>query len=63
MEFPKANVRLEDGSKVTALLDTGAEINVMTREAVKDAGLAMRSGPKLKLVLSYRSHQSFSWPL
>lgn len=37
----KAKVRLEDGYKVTALLDTGAEINVMTQEVMEDAGLAM----------------------
>ncbi len=46
----KAKVRLEDGSKVTALLDTGAKINVITREVMGDAGLAMRRGPKLELV-------------
>ena len=55
MGSPKAKVRLEDGSKVTALLDTGAEINVMTREVMEDAGLAMRRGPKLELV-SHTGH-------
>ena len=58
MGSPKARVRLEDGSKVTALLDTGAEINVMTREVMEDAGLAMRRGPKLELV----SHTGHSRP-
>ena len=58
MGSPKAKVRLEDGSKVTALLDTGAEINVMTREVMEDAGLAMRRGPKLELV----SHTGHSRP-
>ena len=38
-----------------ALLDTGAEINLMTRKVMKDANLAMKQGPKLKLV-SYTSH-------
>ncbi|MCJ1348653.1 hypothetical protein MMC31_006886, partial [Peltigera leucophlebia] len=51
MRFPKAKVRLEDGSKITALLDTDAGINVMTKEVMKDAGLAMRQRPKLELVL------------
>ncbi len=48
--FPKAKVRLEDSSKIIALLDTGAKIIVMTREVMEDAGLAMRRGPKLELV-------------
>lgn len=55
---PTAKVRLEDGSKIIALLDTGAEINVMTREVMQDAGLAMRRGPKLELV----SHTGHSRP-
>ena len=55
MEPPKAKVRLENGSKVTALLDTGAEINVMTREVMEDAGLAMQRGLKLELV-SHTGH-------
>lgn len=52
---PKAKVRLEDGSKVTTLLDTGAEINVMTREVMEDKGLAIQRGPKLELVF-HTSH-------
>ena len=58
MGSPKAKVRLEDGPKVLALLDTGAEINVMTKEVMEDAGLAMRQGPRLELV----SHTGHSWP-
>ena len=54
----KAKFRLEDSSKVTALLDTGAEMNVMTRELMEDANLAMRRGPKLELV----SHTGHSRP-
>ena len=50
MGSPKTKVRLEDGSKVTALLDTGGEINVMTKELMEDTNLAMRQGPKLELV-------------
>ena len=52
----KAKVRLEDGSRVTALLDTGAEIHVMTREVIKDAGLAIQRSLKLELV----SHPGYS---
>ncbi len=58
MGSPKAKVRLEDGSKVTALLDTGRGINVMTRELMEDANLAMRRGPKLNLV----SHTGYTQP-
>ena len=58
MGSPKIKVRLEYGSKVTALLDTGAEINVMTREVMEDAGLAMRKGLKFELV----SHTGHSQP-
>lgn len=55
MGFVKAKVRLEDGSKVKTLLDTGAKINIMTRKVIEDAGLAMWRGPKLELV-SYIGH-------
>ena len=51
-----AKVRLEDESNVMALLDTGTEINVMIKELMKNANLAMRRGPKLELV----SHTSQS---
>lgn len=51
IESPKEKIRLEDGSKIIALLDTGAEINVMTREVMEDTKLAMKQGPKLELVL------------
>ena len=37
----KAKVRLEDGSKVTPLFDTGAGINVIIQEVIEDTGLAM----------------------
>ena len=54
----KIKVCLEDGSKVTALLDTGAEINVMTKKLMEDSNLAMRRGSKLELV----SHTGHSRP-
>ncbi len=56
---PKAKVRLEYGSKVTAFLDTGAEINIMTRELMEDANLAIRQGPKLELVSHTGNSQHF----
>ncbi len=52
---PKAKVGLKDGSKITALLDTCSEINVMTREF---ASLAIWRGPKLELI----SHTGYSCP-
>ena len=50
MKFLKAEVGLENSSKVTVFFNTGAEINVMTREVMENAGLAMRRSPKLELV-------------
>lgn len=47
---PKLKVRLNDEMSVQALLDTGAEINVMTSEVAKAAGLAVRANPRLTLV-------------
>ncbi len=55
---PKAKVRLEDGSKVTALLDKDAEINVLTLKVKEDAGSAMQRGSKLELI----SHTGYSRP-
>lgn len=36
MSFLKAKVRLEDGFKVIAFLDTGAKINIMTQKVMED---------------------------
>jgi gag-polyprotein putative aspartyl protease len=47
---PKLKVRVNDETLVHAMLDTGAEINVMTSEVAKEAGLAIRANPKLALV-------------
>ena len=55
----KVKVRLDDSSKVIALLDTSAEINIIPREVIEDAGLAMRHRPKLELVF----HTSYSRPV
>ncbi len=46
----KAKVCLKNDSKVTALLDTGAEINLMTKKLMEDVNLTMRRGRKLGLV-------------
>ena len=58
MGSPKAKIRLEDRTKVTALYDASAEINLMTKKLMENANLAIRRGPKLKLV----SHISDSRP-
>lgn len=50
MVLSKAKIRLENGFKITALFDTGAEINIMTKKIMEDAGLAMEQGPTLELV-------------
>lgn len=56
MRLPKAKICLEDSSKITTLLDTDAEINVMIRELMKNINLAMKQGFKLELVF----HTSYS---
>lgn len=48
-------MRLENCPKVTALFDTGAEINVMKKEVMKNAGLVIKQGPKLELI-SHAGH-------
>lgn len=47
-------MRLENNSKVTALLNTEIEINVMTQEIMEDTGLAMQHGLKLELISDIR---------
>lgn len=49
MSSSKVKIRLQDGSKVRPLWNTGARINVMTREMIEDAGLAMKKAPSLSL--------------
>ncbi len=56
MGFLKSIIRLENGFKIIALLDTGAEINIMTRKVMENAGLAIRRSPKIELV----SHTGYS---
>lgn len=40
----KARIRLEDESKITVLLDTYAEINIITREVIENTNLAIMIG-------------------
>ena len=47
---PKARVQIAGGGRYKALLDTGAEVNVMTHSIVKEEGLAMRPYPDVNLV-------------
>lgn len=54
----KAKICLENGSKVMVLLDTGPEINIMTKKLMEEANLTIKKGPKLELV----SHTSHSQP-
>lgn len=54
----KTKIGFKNGPKVVVLLDTSAKINVMTREVIENAGLAMRNSPKLELV-SHTGHSCF----
>lgn len=58
MGLPKAKARLENGSKVTELLDTGVKIHIIIRKLIEEVNLAMKKGLKLELV----SHTAHSWP-
>lgn len=40
----KVKVKLENGFKVTAFLDTGAEINIITTKVIEDTGFAIQHG-------------------
>lgn len=57
-EVPKATIWLEDSFKIIVVLDISVEINIMTREIMEDIGLAMRCGPKLKLI-SHTGHSCY----
>lgn len=54
----KAKVRLEHILKDNTLLNTGAEINVMTRKIIEDISLAIQRDLKLELVY-HISHSRF----
>lgn len=42
MDSPKVKICLKNSFKITALLDTDAEINVIIRKVIEDTNLAMR---------------------
>jgi hypothetical protein len=47
---PKMKVRLNEEILVTAMVDSGAEINVMTAEVAERAGLAITPSPDLTII-------------
>lgn len=59
MSSCKAKIRLEDGLKILALLDIGVEINILRKEVMKSAGLAMRQSLCLELIFHISHGQSF----
>ena len=59
MGTPKCKTILNYNLRVMTLLDCGAEVNVMTRQVMDDAGLAMRTGPLLKLIAHNGQAQPF----
>ena len=46
---------MKDSSKIIALLDIGAEINVITRKLMEEVNLAMKKESKVELIL-YTGH-------
>lgn len=51
MGLSKAKVYLKNGFKIIVFLDTGIEINLIRKKLIKDANLAIKQRPKLKLIL------------
>ena len=47
---PKAKVQIGDGNRYKSLLDSGAEVNMMTYNVAKREGLAMRPYPNINLI-------------
>ena len=45
MRSPKAKIGLKDSFKVTTLLNTSTESNVITKKLMEDTNLAVRQGP------------------
>lgn len=56
---PRTMVTVEKSAKVSALLDSGAEVSVMTKKVMNTAGLIMRQGPRLELVTHTGHHCPF----
>lgn len=59
MGYPRTVVTMEGNTKITALLDCEAEVNVMTRKVMAATGPAMRKGPCLELVTHTGQHRLF----
>lgn len=60
MRCATAKVSLDRQFKMSALLDSGSQINVMDRQTMIDAGLAMRPGPRIRLISHNRSLIAFA---
>ena len=56
---PKAVVRVNKNDPVITLLDTGVEINIITRRAVDKYRLAIRKDPKLIIITYNRAATAF----
>ena len=56
---PKAVVRVNRNDPVVTLLDTGVEINIITRRAADRYRLAIRKDPKLIIVTYDRAATAF----
>ena len=56
---PKAVVRVNKNDPVITLLDTGVEINIITRRAANKYRLAIRKDPKLIIVTYVRAATAF----
>lgn len=62
MGYPHTTVFIDNSGKINVLLDSGAEVNVMTCKVMAAAGLAMRQGPCFELVTYLGQHRPF-WRL
>lgn len=62
MRLAKIRARLKDRSKIIEFLDMDIKINVINRNLMENANLAMRRRTKLKLIL-YISHSQFLFDL
>ena len=56
---PKLSVRLNETAQVKAIINTRAEINVITQGLTNNYSLVITSNPHLTLVSYNREHRSF----
>ncbi len=54
---PKLKVKVNDEKLTYALLDTGAEVNVITSELAREARLAVRPHPHMTLIAYGREYK------